>query len=190
MYFFAATGKAFTFSSFTRFAHRLFPHHVCSFFDEWNCEKLECLSEALQRESWVFGYWSVLKNRFDLKGCEAKLQSFIDCNLLQAMPVVMQDALCVYDALSHMIYKDGHTYVNLVQLKKQPKLAYVTKWAESLAYLKEINVVKTLETGDSCHVFLTHIRGYEKTIARNLTEIMGNEPWVGNIEIDKQVSIA
>jgi len=190
LYFFSATGKAFTFSSFTRFAHQLFPHHVCSFFDEWNCEKLECLSEALQRESWVFGYWSVLKNRFDLKGCEAKLQSFIDCNLLQAMPVVMQEVLHVYDALSHMIYKDGHTYVNLMQLKEQPKVVCVSKWAESLAYLKEINVVKTCETGGRCHVFLTHIRGYEKTIATNLAKIMGNEPWIGNIEIDEQVSIA
>lgn len=106
------------------------------------------------------------------------------------MPVVMQDALRIYDALSHMIYKDGHTYVYLMQLKEQSKLTYVTKWAESLAYLKKINVVKTYETGDSCHVYLTHIRGYEKTIARNLAEMMGNEPWVGNIEIDEQVSIA
>lgn len=102
----------------------------------------------------------------------------------------MQEALRVYDALSHIIYKDGHTYVNLMQLKEQPKVAYVTKWEESLAYLKEINVVKTYETGGRCHVFLTHIRGYEKTIARNLTDIMGNEPWIGNIEIDEQVSIA
>ena len=106
------------------------------------------------------------------------------------MPVVMQDALRVYDALSQMIYKDGHTYVHLMQLKGLPKVTNVTKWAESLAYLEEINVVKTSAVGDSCHVFLTHIRGFEKTIARNLTEIMANEPWVGNIEIDEQVSIA
>lgn len=188
--FFAATGKAFTFPLFTRFAHRLFPHHVCSLFDERSYRELECLSEALEKESWVFGYWSVLKTRFGLKGCEAKLQSFIDCNLLQTMPVVMQDALRVYDALSRMIYKDGHTYVHLMQLKRHPKMKNVTKWEESLAYLEEINVVKTSGARDSCHVFLTHIRGYEKTIARNLAWIMDNKPWVGDIEIEEQVSIA
>lgn len=175
---------------FTKFAHRLFPRHVCSFFDELTYEKLKCLSEVLQKESWVFGYWSVLKNRFDLKGCEAKLQSFIDCNLLQAMPVAMQDALYVYDTLSRMIYKDGHTYVHLMQLKRHPKVANVTKWEESLAYLKAINAVKTCAARDGYHVFLTHLRGYEKTIAWNLAGIMDNIPWVGNIEIDKQVSIA
>ena len=188
--FFSATGKAFTFPLFTRFAHRLFPHHVCSFFDELTYENLERLSEALQKESWVFGYWSVLKNRFDLKGCEAKLQSFIDCSLLHTMPVAMQDALHVYDALSRMSYKDGHTYVHLMQLKSHPKVTNVTKWEESLSYLKKINIVKTCEARDGYHVFLTHLRGYEKTIARNLAGIMDNIPWFGNIKIDKKVSIA
>lgn len=186
--FTAATGKAFTFPLFTKFAHRLFPQHVCLIFDECSHEELERLSEALQRESWVFGYWTVLKNRFGLKGCEVKLQSFIDCNLLQQMPLVMQDALRVYDALSRIIRKDGHTYVQLWKLKG--KATNVTKWAENLAYLEEINIVKTSAAGDSRHVFLTHIRGFEKTIARNLAEIMDNEPWVGDIEIDEQVSIA
>jgi len=187
--FFAATGKAFMFPLFTKFAHRLFPRHVCSLFDDCSQEELESLNEALEEESWVFGYWSVLKNRFGLKGCEAKLQSFIDCNLLETMPVVMQDALRVYDALSRMIYKDGHTYVHLMQLKRHKKVTDVTKWEESLAYLEEINVVGTSAARDCCHVFLTHIRGYEKTIARKLAWIMDNEPWVGDIEIDEQVSI-
>ena len=190
LYYFAATGKAFTFPLLTRFAHRLFPRHVCALFDERSHEELECLREALEEESWVFGYWSVLKNRFGLKGCEAKLQSFIDCNLLQTMPVAMQDALRIYDALSRVIYKNGHTYVHLMQLKSHPKVTNVTKWEESLAYLKEINVVKTSVARDSCHVFLTHLRGYEKTIAQNLAGIMDNIPWLGDIEIDEQVSFA
>jgi len=159
-------------------------------FDERSHEELESLSEALEKESWVFGYWSVLKNRFGLKGCEVKLQSFIDCNLLEKMPVIMQDALRVYDALSRMIYKDGHTYVHLMELKRHPKVTNVTKWEESLFFLEKINIVGTSAAMNCCHVFLTHIRGYEKTIARNLARIMDNEPWVGDIEIDEQVSIA
>ena len=106
------------------------------------------------------------------------------------MSVAIQDALHVYDALSRMSYKDGNTYVHLMQLKSHPKVTNVTKWEESLSYLKEINIVKTCAARDGYHVFLTHLRGYEKTIARNLAGIIDNIPWVGNIEIDKNVSIA
>ena len=190
--FVTATGKALLVPLFTKYAHRLFPRHVCSIFDECSQEELESLSEALQNESWVFGYWTVVKSRFGLSGCEVKLQSFIDCNLLEGMPAVMQDAFQIYDVLSKMIQQDGHTYVFLHQLRRLRKLnGSVTKWAESLAYLSKINVVKTAEDhlGENRHVFLTHIRSFEKKIAGNLAKIMENEPWVGDIEIDEQVSI-
>lgn len=189
--FVAATGKAFTVPLFTKYAHRLFPNHVCQIFDECPQQKLEDLNVALKRESWVLGYWTILKNRFGLAGCEVKLKSFIDCDLLQGMPRSMQDALRIYDGLCNMMRKYGHTYVFLCQLKM--KLASdVQTWAESLAYLAEINVVKTSENhlGEGRHVFLTHIRGYEKKIAQNLAEVMENESWVGNIEIDEQVSVS
>ena len=102
----------------------------------------------------------------------------------------MQDALRIYDELCNMMRKYGHTYVSLRQLKM--KLASdVETWAESLAYLAEINVVKTSDDhlGEGRHVFLTHIRGFEKKIARNLAEVMDNKSWVGNIEINEQVSV-
>lgn len=104
------------------------------------------------------------------------------------MPVVKQDALRIYDALSRMIRKEHHTYVLLKQLKKQ-LTSKVSTWEHSLAYLNEINVVATSndQRGDECHVFLTHIRGFEKNIARNLAAVMDEEPWMHNIKIDDQV---
>lgn len=105
------------------------------------------------------------------------------------MSVSMKDALYIYDALSKMINRDGHTYVLLGELKRQN--TKVTTWKESLAYLKTIDVVGTSEDhlGDMRHVFLTHIRGFEENIARNLATMMGNKPWLGNITIDEQVRL-
>ena len=184
-----ASGKAFTVPLFTKMAHQLFPRHVCSIFDKCSLEELECLNEALENESWVFGYWTVLKNRFGLSGCEAKLKSFKDCNLLDDMPVVMQEALHIYDALSQLIRRNGHTYVLFKQLKE--KLKTVKNWTESLDYLRKISVVGTSEDhlGNSRHVFLKHIRCYEATIAGHIAEIMDKEPWTRNVEIDEQVSV-
>lgn len=105
------------------------------------------------------------------------------------MSVSMQDALHIYDALSKMINRDGHTYVLLGELRRQN--TKVTKWKESLAYLKNIEVVETCEDhlGEMRHVFLTHIRGFEKNIARNLAAMMTNKPWLTNITIDEQVRL-
>lgn len=184
----AATGKAFLVPEFLKFAHRLFPNRVCSMFDECNLSTLESLNEAIKTEPWVVGYWTVLTRRFDLKGCEAKLTSFEECNLLQGMPIVMQDALRIYSSLCTMICKFGHTYVHLWQLKG--KQTNIRNWEESLAYLSTIDAVETSKDhqGNRRIVFLPYLRGYEKNIARNLSEMMTKSPWIGDIEINEEVS--
>ena len=124
-----ATGKAFTVPLFTKYAHRLFPRRVCSIFEESSKEELEELNEALNKEPWVFGYWSVLKQRFNLSSCEVKLESFEDCNLLDQMPIAKQDALHIYNALSRLLRKYGHTYVEFKMLTKE--LSGVRNWKKS-----------------------------------------------------------
>ncbi|PFX33712.1 DNA helicase B [Stylophora pistillata] len=183
------TGKAFAVPYFTGYAHRLFPRRVCSIFEEYSLEMLEKLNEALDKEPWVFGYWRVLKERFELSSCEVKLKSFQDCNLLNQMPIAKQDALCIYNALSGLILKDGHTFVEFKMLKKMEKLKGITNWKESLDYLKEIDVVGTSENhlGDNQHVFLTHIRHYEEGIAKQVAAIMDKKPWLDNVKIDEKI---
>ena len=182
-----ATGKAFTVPLFTKYAHQLFPRRVCSIFEESSKEELEELNEALNKEPWVFGYWSVLKQRFNLSSCEVKLKSFEDCNLLDQMPIAKQDALHIYNALSRLLRKYGHTYVEFKMLTKE--LNGVRNWKKSLDYLREIDVVGTSEDhlGDNRHVFLTHVRRYEEGIARNVVAVMDEKPWTSNVEIDEKV---
>ena len=173
--------------SLLKFAHRLFPRRVCSIFDDCEQKTLESLDEAIQREPWILGYWTVMTARFGLSGCEAKLSSFEECRLLQEMPVVMQDSLRIYHSLREMTRKFGHTYVYLYQLKgKQPN---VTNWEDSLSYLSTIDAVKTSEDhlGIRRLVFFPYLRRCEQRIARKMSKIMRETPWTGNIEIDEQV---
>ncbi|XP_068761068.1 DNA helicase B-like [Montipora capricornis] len=180
------TGKAFAVPLFLKFVHRLLPRQVCSIFDDCDLKTLESLNEAVLREPWLFGYWTVLKTRFGLSGCEAKIESFKECNLFQGMPVVKKDSLLIYHSLCKIIKNEGHTYVHLHQLKERQR--NISDWEESLAYLSEIGAVKTSEEqlGNRRLVFLPHLRWYEQNIARNLSHIMTQTPWIGNAEIDDQ----
>ena len=157
------------------------------------------MNESLGSEPWIFGFRKVLKNQFHISGIEAKLLGFIKCDLLSGMPVDKRDALYIYNALSEVTRRCGHTYVLLGELKQQkyydkpysPQSYHVTKWDRALAYLKEIQVVGTEGdiSNDRCHVFLTHLRDYEKTIASNLsTMMMNNISWIGHIDVEEEVS--
>ena len=157
------------------------------------------MNESLGSEPWIFGFRKVLKKQFHISGIEAKLSGFIKCDLLSEMPVDKHDALYIYNALSEVTHRCGHTYVLLGELKKQkyydkpysPQSHHVTKWEQALAYLKEIQVVGTEGdiSNDRCHVFLTHLRDYEKTIASNLsTMMMNNISWIGHIDVEEEVS--
>ena len=137
-----------------------------------------------------------MKDKFSICGCEVTLSAFINCNLFKVMPVVQKDALYIYSVLNKVTYKYGHTYVPLWLLKHQkyyevpfvPQSHRVTTWEESLAYLKEINAVKTSgDVGDGRSVFLPNVRGYEQAIARKISKVMTKKPWVGMIKLDEQV---
>ena len=183
----------------TKVAHCLFPHHVNTLFSSTSLKVLQDIQQVLQSEPWVLGYQTVLQERFGISGCEVKLSAFINCDLLEFMPVVQRDALYIYNALCKVIYKYGHTYVPLWQLKRgnlynvpfTPGAYRVTNWEESLTYLREINAAKTAGNAYSngCPVFLPHIRGYEQTIVRSICKIMKMRPWVGDMEIDEKVHV-
>ena len=182
----------------TKIAHRLFPRHVKTLFLSTSLEVLQDIQQALRCEPWILGYQAVLQERFGISGCEVKLPAFINCGLLETMPVVQRDALYIYNALSKSVHKYGHTYVPLWKLKHRnlynvpftPEAYHVTNWEESLKFLREINAAKTPGNpySEGCPVFLPHILRYEQTIVRSICKIMKMRPWVGDMEIDEKVS--
>lgn len=182
---------------FTKVAHLLFPRHVKTLFSSTSLEVLQDIQQAFQSEPWTLGYQTVLQEKFGISGCEVKLSAFVNCDLLETMPVVQRDALYIYNALCKLIHKYGHTYVPLWQLKRgnwynvpfTPGAYHVTNWEESLTYLREINVAKTAGNayGNGCPVFFPHNRGYEQTIVRSICKIMKMRPWVGDMTIDEKV---
>lgn len=157
------------------------------------------MDESLGSEPWILGFKKVLKDQFRISGIEAKLSGFIDCDLLSRMPDDKQDALYIYNALSEVTRRCGHTYVLLGGLKQQKyydkpyarQSHHVKQWERALAYLKEIQVIGTEGDiyDDRCHVFLTHLRDYEKKIASSLSRmIMKQESWIGPIDVKEEVS--
>lgn len=182
----------------TKVAHRLFPRHATTLFSSSQLDVLQDIEKALKSEPWVLGFQHILQERFGIGGFEAKIQSFVNCNLMEKMPVVNRDALYIYNALCKVTYKYGHTYVPLQQLKGNkyfqppftPQVYQVSTWDASLDYLKEIDVVKT--GGDSygkpSSVSLPQIRRYEQTIVRNICRVMkSSHPWLSGLELDEEV---
>ena len=183
----------------TKVAHRLFPRHVNTLFSSTSLKVLQDIEQALENEPWILGYQKVLQEKFGISGCEVKLAAYINCGLLETMPVVQQDALYIYNALCKLIHKYGHTLVPLWMLKHgrwyntpfTPGAYRETNWEESLTYLREIDTVKTTANAfnNGCSVFLPHIRGYEQTIVKSICKIIKKRPWVGSMEIDEKVSL-
>jgi len=157
---------------------------------------LQDMAKALESEPWVLGFQTVLQERFGISGCEVKIASFVNCNLMKNMPVVNRDALYIYNALCKVIYKYGHTYVPMWKLKHNkcyeppftPRVYRVTTWKDSIAYLEEMHVVKTYhdDCGNVRSVYLPRIRGYEQTIVRSICKLMKKSPWVSMTEIDEK----
>lgn len=195
--FLSATGKAFLVPELTKVAHRLFPRHATTLFSSFKLQVLQDIAKTLESEPWVLGFQHFLQERFGMSSCEAKIPSFVNCKLMEKMPVVNRDALYIYNALCKVTHKYGHTYVPLWQLKSKkcykppftPQVYCVSTWEESLDYLKELNVVKTAGDayGNGRSVFLPHVRGYEQTIVRSICKMMKKRPWVSSLEIDEQV---
>ena len=193
-----ATGKAFLVPELTKVAHRLFPRHVKTLFSSSELTVLQDIAKALESEPWMLGYQSVMQEKFGISGCEVKISSFVNCNLMDKMPVVNRDALYVYNALCKETFKYGHTYAPFWKLKHNksyeppftPRVYRVTTWEECLTHLREIGVVKTAgdSFGDARSVFLPHIRGYEQTIVRSICKMMKKRSWVSDMELDGKVS--
>lgn len=145
----------------------------------------------------MLGFQTVLQERFGISGCEVKIPSFVNCDLIETMPVLNRDALYIYNALCKVTYKYGHTFLPLYKLKYNkyyeppftPRVYHVSTWDDSITYLRDVNVVKT--AADPCgnvrSVFLPHIRGYEQTIVRSICKMMKKSPWVSEMEIDEKV---
>jgi len=160
-------------------------------------KELQDMDKALDSEPWVLGFQTVLQERFGISGCEVKIASFVNCDLMKNMPVVNRDALYIYNALCKVIYKYGHTYVPMWKLKHNkcyeppftPRVYRVTTWKDSIAYLEEMHVVKTYhdDCGNVRSVYLPRIRGYEQTIVRSICKLMKKSPWVSMTEIDEKV---
>ncbi|XP_068698172.1 DNA helicase B-like isoform X1 [Montipora foliosa] len=185
------TGKAFLVPEWTKVAHRLFPCHVRTLLSSVDLGVLRGMEKALKDEPWIFGFQCIIKERYGILGCEVKIPSFVNCNLMEKMPVMNRDALYIYNALCEVTYRCGHTYFPLEELKNTKYLkpfTPFTSWDESLDYLKEINAVKTDSDnyGKPSSLFLPSIRNYEQTIVRTISKMMKGHPWVRGVEIDEK----
>ena len=140
------------------------------------------------------------KERFGLTGTEVKLKGFIDSRILYKMPLPMQNALYVYNAMKKITYNDGHTYVTTSQLCR--KYWYSTRNAvvsrslsekeieQAVNYLTECDVLEKdhLQSGEEVIVF-PHIKEYEMSIAEAVAILMKGLPCLPKTAVYEEVCI-
>ena len=154
----------------------------------------------IKENPWDLGYMVKTKEHFGLTGTEVKLKGFIDSRILYKMPLLMQNALYVYNAMKRITYNDGHTYVTKRQLCH--KYWYSTRNAvvrrslsekeieQAINYLTGCDVLEKdhLQSGEEVIVF-PHIKQYEVSIAKAVANLMNGSPCLPKTAVHEEVCV-
>ncbi|XP_040200000.1 DNA helicase B isoform X2 [Rana temporaria] len=129
------------------------------------------LEKILDTAPWKFGFGVLLYRQLHLCGCEATLDSFLQCdaNLLGKIPDLQLNALYVYNELKKKCMSLGDTYVEQSALTKAAsnEMSAESAW-EAIGFLKEEKIVVIEQE----RVFLYNYYFYEVDIAEFITKLV------------------
>ncbi|KAG9342318.1 hypothetical protein JZ751_016820 [Albula glossodonta] len=128
------------------------------------------LEEIIKTDVWKLGFKHIVNRETRLIRCEASLEAFEACGLLERIPQRQHRALQMYKKLKDHAYK-GNTYMDLDYLCKD---TYEVEAWETLHFLREQHVVVVLP--GKC-IALRDLHHYEMGIARSLGHLLTVEPW-------------
>ncbi|PIK36044.1 putative DNA helicase B [Apostichopus japonicus] len=87
-----------------------------------NGPNFEALSEAVEKTPWEFAFSYVLHRKYNVSGCEAKLNDLKRSGVFLKLDKVMQDNLTVYDKLKTYCRRNGHTFIHCPSKKNLTRL--------------------------------------------------------------------
>lgn len=154
----------------------------------------------IKENPWDLGYMVNTKKQYGLAGTEVKLKGFIDSRILNKMPLPMQNALYVYNAMKKITYNDGHTYVTKKQLCH--KHWYSTRNAVVSRNLSEKEIEQAVNYLTECEVLekdhllsreevivFPHIKAYEVFIAKAVAMLMRGSPCLPKTAVYEEVCL-
>ncbi|XP_066285725.1 DNA helicase B-like [Branchiostoma lanceolatum] len=74
-------------------------------------ERLKVLDTVTAQEPWKLGFGPIMYWEHRFIGCEATLDAFKHCNLLERFPPAEKDAIYIYDFIKSKCRREGHTFV-------------------------------------------------------------------------------
>ncbi|CAL8323149.1 unnamed protein product [Lota lota] len=135
--------------------------------------KLEVL---IKGDVWKLGFSDVMLKELDLVRCEAKLEAFKECGLLEKMPRLQRNALWVYHEVKRFCTRTGSTYMKTdticEALRGQPGIPDDQVW-EALPFLQDLGVVVC----DNKKVVLQKLHKCEAGIAESLRYLVNAKRW-------------
>ncbi|KAI1882256.1 hypothetical protein AGOR_G00248810 [Albula goreensis] len=134
------------------------------------------LEEIIKTDVWKLGFKNIVNRETRLIRCEASLEAFEACGLLERIPQRQHRALQMYKKIKDHAYK-GNTYIDLDYLCKD---TYEVEAWETLHFLREQRVVVVLP--GKC-IALRDLHYYEMGIARSLGHLLTVEPWCIRLDV-------
>ncbi|XP_073476208.1 DNA helicase B [Aquarana catesbeiana] len=139
------------------------------------------LENILDIAPWKLGFGVLLYRQLHLCGCEATLDSFLQCdaNLLGKIPDLQLNALYVYNELKRKCMSLGDTYVEQSALTKvaSKEMSAESAW-EAIRFLKDEKIVVIEQE----RVFLYNYYFYEVDIADFITKLVMKKPLNPKVE--------
>ncbi|KAM9313216.1 DNA helicase B [Gastrophryne carolinensis] len=136
---------------------------------------LASLENLLSTTPWKIGFSSVLFRELKLTGCEAKWDSFLQCeNLLGQIPNLQLNALILYNELKRRCMDLGDTYVEEPDLTRAVfrDMSSENAW-EALRFLEEEAIV----VREQKRIFLYNYYQYEVNISEYVKRLAMKETW-------------
>ncbi|XP_062278706.1 DNA helicase B [Scomber scombrus] len=144
--------------------------------EEVDTSLLAKLELIIADDVWKLGFKELVYRELKLVRCEASLEAFKECNLLQTIPPLQHDALLVYDHLKKTCRKTGSTYMDkdaLCQhLRNTARRSDEQAWS-AIHFLREQDIVVLVKG----KIALMDFHLYETGIAECLSSLVDHGPW-------------
>ncbi|KAM5170861.1 DNA helicase B [Mantella aurantiaca] len=140
------------------------------------------LEKILNTEPWKLGFALILFRELHLSGCEAKLDSFLQCDedLQKKIPDLQRHALYIYSDLQSRCMNLGDTYIEQSNLNNAACKVMSTEHAwEAIDFLKGQEIVMV----DQERVFLHNYYVYEENTADFIKRLVTQKPRNPEVEV-------
>ncbi|XP_019639139.1 PREDICTED: DNA helicase B-like isoform X1 [Branchiostoma belcheri] len=137
--------KALLAPSWLRYGPKLLPRRFYGLLMSKE-ERLKVLETVTAQEPWKLGFGPIMYWEHRFIGCEATLDAFKHCNLLERFPPTEKDAIYIYDFIKSKCRREGHTFVYEKTLHRRTFRDHnIVNRVKALKFLEDNRVTVQLE---------------------------------------------